>query len=74
MQALRDACPKMLSDLEREGGENSIKSTLRTIRPFTQPTMLVHGGIFNLYYSFLISLINPAGECNDNASSDRSYS
>ena len=33
-----------------------------------------HGSIFNLYYSFLISLINLAGECHDDASSDRSYS
>ncbi len=33
-----------------------------------------HCGVFNLYYSFLISLINLAGECNDDASSDRAYS
>ena len=33
-----------------------------------------HNSIFNLYYSFLISLINLAGERNDDASSDRAYS
>ena len=32
-----------------------------------------HDGVLNLYYSFLISLINLAGECNDDASSDRAY-
>lgn len=34
----------------------------------------LHGGTVNLYYPFLISLINPAGESNDDASSDRAYS
>ena len=32
-----------------------------------------HGGVLNLYYSFLISLINLAEECNDDACGDRAY-
>lgn len=34
----------------------------------------LHDGAFNRYYLFLISLINLAGERNDDASSDLAYS
>ena len=33
----------------------------------------LHGSVINLYYSFLISLINFAGECNDDTSGDCTY-